>query len=453
LGLLVTDRGQQTADVDHRPLRQDNTADVETRISMKPDEMSEVIAAREAAAAGQHAVLFMPFLRLKKGYKAAGVDFLPLRDSDGQVSEVLRTAEGPLLKILSGYVDRDRKPFTNCVVATIEGRGWDLKTDEDFETVRWAASLLFFAAWACNEYFARFGGTYVNSAEFRLIGQAYEGDMPGSVAISSRRGDGKKIGGGYQHGELKFAIPFQCSVRDAATVDEPFLAALDAISRGTSPILDRLTTSLPFVELANTDEDFMTVHNEAILMASAFEQLFNGNGEKHRLVTRFGDAMQEFGNITVADAQKVRPDIRIDTSDPARAAAQPTWWVHKKWIEELYDVRSKVVHKGTPDSRSWGWSVFEHLAMAAHVFPLAVKTLLANDGLYTLSDTDRARGLSVDKLLAAAQWADDRDAESSESWSRIESRTRRDVAWEKVWKAVRAEHPDLFKESLAEGAN
>ena len=259
--------------------------------------------------------------------------------------------------------------------------------------------------------------------------------------------------GGYQHGELKFAMPLQCSVREPVTIDEPFLAALEAARREGSAILDRLTTALPFIELANTDEDFMTVHNEAILMASAFEQLFDGDGNKYRLVTGFGDAFKEFGNTTVADAQKVRPDIRIDTSDPARAAAQPNWWVHQKWIDELYDVRSKVVHRGTPDSRSWGWSVFEHLVMAAHVFPLAVKLLLAKEGHYTLSDADRVRGLSVDKLLAAAQWADDREAEFKESWSKIESRTRRDLAWEKAWKAVQEEYPDLFKEPPAEGGS
>ena len=59
----------------------------------------------------------------------------------------------------------------------------------------------------------------------------------------------------------------------------------------------------------------------------------------------------------------------------------------------------------------------------------------------------------MDKLLAAAQWADDRDAEFKESWSRIESRTRRDLAWEKAWKAVQEEYPDLFKESPAEGGS
>ena len=45
-------------------------------------------------------------------------------------------------------------------------------------------------------------------------------------------------------------------------------------------------------------------------MASAFEQLLDGDGNKCRLVTRFGDTFKEFGNTTVADAQRVRPERR-----------------------------------------------------------------------------------------------------------------------------------------------
>ena len=153
---------------------------------------------------------------------------------------------------------------------------------------------------------------------------------------------------------------------------------------------------LPFVELANTDDDFMREHAEAILMGSAFEQLVRGDASAYKLGKRFEDLLAGFGSVTVADAKNVRPDIEIDTSTPDIAAAQQNWWVHRKWIEELYDVRSKVVHKGSHASRPWGWSLFEHLVMAAQVFPLIVKLLLEKEGHYALSDEDRVRCLAVD---------------------------------------------------------
>ena len=96
---------------------------------------------------GTHLVAFLPFLRIDSPHSIAGVEFLPLLRADGTVSPMLESAVAPLSKILSGYVDRRGKAFTNCVVATTNQTGWDL-SKEDFPTIRWAASLLFLAAWA-----------------------------------------------------------------------------------------------------------------------------------------------------------------------------------------------------------------------------------------------------------------------------------------------------------------
>lgn len=169
-------------------------------------------------------------------------------------------------------------------------------------------------------------------------------------------------------------------------------------------------------------------------MGSAFEQLLRGDGSSYRLGERFADLFGSFGNVTVADVQKVRPEIEIDTTNRERAAAQPTWWVHRKWMEELYDVRSKVVHRGTPAARRWGWTVFEHLVMAAHVFPLTVKLLLEREGHYVLTDDDRVRCLAVDKLLASPRWFEERDdgTESEVSGSSIISKIRLDLMFGKA---------------------
>jgi hypothetical protein len=122
-------------------------------------------------------------------------------------------------------------------------------------------------------------------------------------------------------------------------------------------------------------------------------------------------------SVTVDDARKERPDIQIDTSTPEIAAAQPKWWVHRKWVEELYDVRSKVVHKGDHSSRSWGWQIGEHLVMAAHVFPLTVKLMLEKEGHYAPTDDDRGACLATDLLLVEKQWVEDRDGRNEgRSW-------------------------------------
>ncbi len=413
---------------------------------LQPDEEREELV----DAPKGHAVAFLPFLRLKRGHTVAGVEFLPLRDGSGTVPPSLESAVAPLDTILSGYVDRQGKPFTNCVVATIPVKGWDIDRS-DFPVIQWAASLLFLGTWASNKYMSRFGGEYVNSTTFRLVGQAYSGSMPYYISVAARRRDGESLDGGYKHGKVTFSLPFQCSVRSEVKVDEPFLAALDAAVAAGSPIIERLRTALPFVELANTDDDFLTEHAEALLMGSAFEQLLRGDGSAYRLTRQFGDLFAAFGSVTVADAQATRPDIQINPSprdhfawrlwtrvrkyppqnalttkiDNAFAArtraAQLKWWVHRKWMEELYGIRSKVVHRGTAGGRRWGWALFHHLVMAAHVFPLVVKLLLQQEGHYTLTDDDRVACLAVDKLLKSTDWrAEDEDGrEIDDSWAKI----------------------------------
>ena len=182
-------------------------------------------------------------------------------------------------------------------------------------------------------------------------------------------------------------------------------------------------------------------------MGSAYEQLLRGKASKYKLGKRLTELFAPFGAVTVADAQKVRPGITIDDSKADRAAAQPKWCVHQKWIEELYDMRSKVAHKGSSGSRSWGWTIFEHLVMAAYVFPLAVKLLLEREGHYALTDTDRVGCRVVDQLLASARWVEEEAGRASkESWTGIRSKARWDLDWDNAMKAVRKTHPELFRE-------
>src|SRR5436305_32622 len=82
------------------------------RAVMKTEDMRP--AASETKPSEQLGIIFMPFARLTRGHTIAGVEFLPLRDGDGNVPAVLESAVAALDRILSGYVDRHGKPFTNC---------------------------------------------------------------------------------------------------------------------------------------------------------------------------------------------------------------------------------------------------------------------------------------------------------------------------------------------------
>lgn len=81
-------------------------------------------------------------------------------------------------------------------------------------------------------------------------------------------------------------------------------------------------------------------------------------------------------------------------------------FVHRKWIEELYDLRNSYAHP--KNRRGLGWAPLEHLVMAAFVFPLLVKLLLERKGHYHLTPEDAAKCRAVDKLLALPGWGKDR---------------------------------------------
>ena len=177
-------------------------------------------------------------------------------------------------------------------------------------------------------------------------------------------------------------------------------------------------------------------------MGAAFDQLLLGGGKSsaYRLGRIFGTLLFQFGTATVADAMRGRPDIDID---PKYSAVQPTWWGHRKWMEELYDARSQAIHKGHHGVRKWGWGLHEHLVMAAHVFPLTVKLLLVHEGHYALTDHDLAGGKAVDMLLAVTNWDNGPDDGNASVWSKIVFDCWLHENFHHAMEKVKKEHPDF----------
>ena len=382
------------------------------------------------SATTKNQVAFLPWLRLKEAYRVAGIEFVPWRNH-GVVSAVLADKSDALDTILSSYVDRNGRPIDNCVVATIPNRGCNL-SDNDFPNVGWAASLLFLACWASNNYCSSWG-PYVNSTAFRPVGQHFSGRVE-HVTLTIRRRDSRELDGGYRHGKVKFSVPLQCSLNHPATVDQPFLEALDAGNAAGCVTTQRLRTVLPFVSLANTDDDLMAENTEALLMGAAFEQLFKCRGRRkaYELSRKFGVLFSSYGNVTVRDALRERKKIKIDLD---YADIQRQWFVHRKWIEELYSVRNESAHKGTTDNQNLGWPLSEHLLMVAWVFPLTVKLLLQRKGHYTLTENDHGYCLAVDRLLATTNWREEINSDNLPcKWKHIVYETQNAHRWEKAHK-------------------
>jgi hypothetical protein len=74
-------------------------------------------------------IAFLPWLRMKEPIAIGETGFFPFRNSVGELSPPLRDLGASLDTILSGYVDTNERPISNCVVVTMKGRtpAWALE--------------------------------------------------------------------------------------------------------------------------------------------------------------------------------------------------------------------------------------------------------------------------------------------------------------------------------------
>jgi uncharacterized protein (DUF1810 family) len=384
---------------------------------------------------GQKLVAFLPWVKLSSSVTVGNVTYMPFEVGGTSQETPLEGLATPLTKMLSSYVDFLDRPVRSCVVVLKAERdpSWNLVRG-DFDDVQWCTSLLFLAASAQNEYFQQLPH-YVNRAMFDLYWQGFT-EPAEFITLTARRRDGELLIGGYRHGQVKFTVPIQADSRQPISPDFRLLQALHAAEVAGADVTRRLRAALSFFSLASTDSDVMLPEAEVILMASAFEQLLVLEDYGARVLSqKFGDLFGPFGSLTVDQALSSRSGVVLDQN---YASDQRGWFVHRKWIEELYHLRNAFAHGTAPSARTWGWSRLEHLVVAAFAFPLTVKLCLKQEGYYTLAHEDEVRCGALDLLLAAADWREFQGSNLT-VWQKQLSQASRKVRVNKAVAAYRAQ--------------
>lgn len=347
----------------------------------------------------ERTIAFFPWVVLHDVVKIGNVHFLPFRDRNENIPGTLSDLTDVMPVIISSYRDLEGKPLSNCTVACIEGKNppWELDGN-DVEPISRAASFLALASLAANDYFCVVGH-YSNTTIFQPYFQRFTLPVD-QITLTIRRRDGRTLSGGYKHGEVLLSIPLQCTQCKYAAVDAPLAESLGNAYLQGSPVIRRLVPALSFFNLANTDYEPMQPEAEVILIGSAFEQLLGTSGA-HDLSCKMGELFKAYGSVSVDGVLASRPGIDLDAKYQTQ---QKQWFIHRKWAEELYDLRSKLIHGESTSKRNWGWTLLEHLIMGAFVFPLAVKLMLAQEGHYKLAENDEALCRAVDVLLDKTDW-------------------------------------------------
>jgi hypothetical protein len=366
-------------------------------------------------------IALFPWLFLREPITLGRLTFLPFRDERGNVSAPLAMLAESLSTILRGYVDMHGEPIDNCVVVTHSGRNpvWDLE-DDDHKLVSRCARILALSAISRSDYNSNIGH-YANSTTFQFFRQRFTEPVT-YIAFGVRRRDGSTTDAGYRHGEIKFSVPPQSKSLRETSIDVDLAIAIDQAVEANSPTARRLVPALSFFNLANTDSDVMDMDAEVILFGSAFEQVLDAYGAR-RFNEAVGQLLQPYASTTVEQALLSLPGIVIEAQ---YEAAQRAWPVHRKWAQELYELRNNYAHGLDYDSRMWGWAPIEHVVMAAFAFPLLVKLMLSAEQHYRLTDDDDGKLAAIDKLLGTTRWAQRVPNENATFWQDVLFETKRD---------------------------
>ncbi len=361
-------------------------------------------------------LVFLPWLHLAEPTTVVGVEFIPF-PTRGNIPEKLPELADPLSRFLASYVDIEGKPLGRCTVATIPARvpGWSLQED-DTSRISDAVALLFLCAISQDSYFSPLG-SYANSTQLQILAQQFEGSLgPESpIIIHSRRRDGPARDLRLDR-NIRFMRPQEANSY-RVEVDHQLAEALTEASHSKSDALERTRTALPFFTLANTDSYTVSPQAEIVFTASAFGYLLKCDGNR-RLAKEIGLLFKGYDTVTVQQAQAARPKIVLDPK-----GADKSWFVHQKWLSELYCLRNEYIHGKV--LQGYAWHPMEHLLISRLVFVLVVKLLLAKEGHYKITPDDEGKLKAVDQLLSAANWEGQGTGADLNVWQDILEKNRK----------------------------
>lgn len=384
---------------------------------------------------------FMPWLVLQEPVAIGDVNFTPFSVSGGDAENIFDEFKDDVIRILSGYHDMQGKSITQCTLINIDTSN-PCDPEVNIRMLLNAAHLLAFAGISLNEYCVNVG-SYVNSSCFETVFQRFV-MADEFMALNTRRRDGSNYNMGYKHGEIKFSMPPQCTHIRFQHFEDKLLESLNYVLQCNNPITRRIMESVWLFDEACSDSYMISMEREVVLFASAFEQLLDCEN-KYELTQRIGSLFGDYSSIRVIDSARV-DNIQFSKK---YEEAEKQWFLCRKWIQELYQLRSYYMHGLDTNNKSWGWNMLEHTLMAAFVFPLAVKLLLAQESKYALNVTDEIHCGAIDKLLDAQDWFTPTDpSQSLCTWRKTISDYKFHLSVERaVEKVVQTQNPEECKDS------
>lgn len=242
------------------------------------------------------------------------------------------------------------------------------------------AQYVTFSALAKRRFASHFG--YCNAAGYQPIGQRFDAAAPGNTAITVRRRDGHSMQFVGHATAPRFIRPQHVDSNLWMDIDPVLVTALLHVAPGDEK--DRLDAAIDLFVKANTDSSAMSERTELVLMRVAFETLLDSTHKTADLRQRFEDHFsQELPTTPTWHVGALKEGVW--RARWPKAVRRPL----DAWLQDFCAARNAAAH--SPDRHTpTVWCSHNHLLFASWLFVLMVKKVLAEQGLYALSENDQA---------------------------------------------------------------
>lgn len=350
-------------------------------------------------------IAFLPWVKLPEPVVVGGFRFVPTAVQE-LGKHVAPEVEADAVKALRTHVDLRGQPIESCTLIQRVRHAvrWDVPA-KLLPQARRASELL---ALAClsEQRFMEEGHHFphLNASMFRSVSMhVAQGDDHLSMTFR-RRGSTLRMGGN-RFSDTVFQQPPQIESTGCEVVNLQLAAAIEKARQDGDVIAEAIDASLEFFLLANAETPELDWESCVMLSAMAFDKLLRPSQSTARCIAAtFAQLWARFPSIPLQSAKRIKPD-----NCPEWLPEQQSWPIHRKWMKEIYEARSARVHRGQLDEFSSNWAAWQHVVIAAFVYPLAIKLMLAATGHYALSDDEEVACEVLDQLL---------DSHWGSSWKR-----------------------------------
>ncbi len=321
---------------------------------------------------------FLPWCRLDREYRAGPVALLSF--STDHVSANFEPAVSEAVNaILADFIGVDGLSVTRCALVSLQDHpfveGYGDATD--FETLYDHVQMACLSSLEGREYLGR-AEPYGNSECFAMYSRQYRDGAAAAPPIVRRDSTPTWRAGAA----LRVHIPVQTVAIPRVTLNEQLFSALAKqghrmLEAGRSDRWAVWAESIYSFNLANTDSEGMSGHVEWVLIASAIERLLRARSSADDVANKTVAALSSGNGLDPSASELVRD-----------------------WASEFYRLRNDFAHGKMRTRQPRTWNAACHLLLGAIAMPLLVKSLLAEEGTYELTENDDCEVAAFSRFTA-----------------------------------------------------